>query len=55
MRFVNNFLPAEEQIGSITLLKNNIGCIKVANNPKDVIVSGRIGRSGGAPSYSGIS
>ena len=35
IRFVNNFLPLDEQIGSVILLKNNIKCIKVANNPKD--------------------
>jgi hypothetical protein len=35
MRFVNNFLSAEEQIRSIILLKDNIGCIKMANNFKD--------------------
>jgi hypothetical protein len=32
IRFVNSFLPLNKQIGSIILLKNNIGCIKVANN-----------------------
>jgi len=35
MRFVNSFLPSDKQIGAITLLKNNIKCIKVANNSKD--------------------
>ena len=35
MRFVNNFLSLEEQMGSVTLLKDNIGCIKMANNPED--------------------
>jgi hypothetical protein len=35
MRFVNNFLLLNEQIGSITLLEDNIECIKVANNPED--------------------
>jgi hypothetical protein len=35
MRFVNSFLPLDEQIGAVTLLKDNIGCIKVVNNPKD--------------------
>jgi hypothetical protein len=32
MRFVNSFLLSDEQIRVITLLKNNIECIKVANN-----------------------
>ena len=35
MRFVNNFLPLNKQIGSVTLLENNIRYIKIANNPKD--------------------
>ena len=35
MRFVNNFLLLNEQIGSVTLLENNIRYIKVANNSKD--------------------
>jgi hypothetical protein len=35
MRFVNSFLPLDEQIGAVTLLKDNIRCIKVANNPED--------------------
>jgi hypothetical protein len=35
MRFVNSFLLLNKQIGSVTLLENNIKCIKVANNPKD--------------------
>jgi hypothetical protein len=35
MRFVNSFLPLNEQMGSIILLKDNIECIKMANNPKD--------------------
>jgi hypothetical protein len=35
MRFVNSFLPSDEQIGAVTLLEDNIGCIKVANNSKD--------------------
>ena len=35
MQFVNSFLLLNEQIGSIILLKDNIGCIKVANNSKD--------------------
>jgi len=35
MRFVNSFLPLNKQIGSVTLLKDNIKCIKVANNPED--------------------
>jgi hypothetical protein len=35
MRFVNSFLPLDKQIGAITLLEDNIGCIKVANNLKD--------------------
>jgi hypothetical protein len=35
MRFVNNFLPLNEQIGAVTLLKDNIKCIKVANNPEN--------------------
>ena len=35
MRFVNNFLPSDKQMGSVTLLKNIIEYIKVANNPKD--------------------
>jgi hypothetical protein len=35
MRFVNSFLPSDKQIRAITLLKDNIGCIKMANNPKD--------------------
>ena len=35
MRFVNSFLPSDKQMGSITLLEDNIKCIKVANNPKD--------------------
>jgi hypothetical protein len=35
MRFVNSFLPSDKQMESITLLKNNIECIKVANNFKD--------------------
>jgi len=35
MRFVNSFLLLEEQMGSVILLKNNIECIKVANNLKN--------------------
>jgi hypothetical protein len=35
MRFVNSFLLLDEQIGIITLLKDNIRCIKVINNSKD--------------------
>ena len=35
MRFVNSFLPLDEQIGSVTLLKNNVKYIKVVNNPED--------------------
>ena len=35
MRFVNSFLPLNKQIGAIILLKDNIGCIKVANNSED--------------------
>src|SRR5258708_35845195 len=35
MRFVNSFLLLNKQIGFITLIKDNIRCIKVANNPKD--------------------
>jgi hypothetical protein len=35
MRFVNSFLSLNKQIGVITLLKNNIKYIKVANNPED--------------------
>ena len=35
MRFVNSFLSLDEQIGAVTLLEDNIGCIKVANNPED--------------------
>jgi hypothetical protein len=35
MRFVNSFLLLDEQIGAVTLLKDNIGCIKVANNSED--------------------
>jgi hypothetical protein len=35
MRFVNSFLPLDEQIGTVTLLEDNIECIKVANNFKD--------------------
>jgi hypothetical protein len=35
MRFVNSFLPLNKQIGAVILLEDNIGCIKVANNPKD--------------------
>jgi hypothetical protein len=35
MRFVNSFLLLNEQIGAVTLLEDNIGCIKVVNNPED--------------------
>jgi hypothetical protein len=35
MRFVNNFLPLNEQIGTVILLENNIEYIKVANNPEN--------------------
>jgi hypothetical protein len=35
MRFVNSFLLSDEQIRAVTLLKDNIKCIKVANNPED--------------------
>jgi len=35
MRFVNSFLPSDKQIGAVTLLEDNIGCIKVANNSED--------------------
>jgi hypothetical protein len=35
MRFGNNFLSLNEQIGAIILLKDNIECIKIANNLKD--------------------
>jgi hypothetical protein len=35
MRFVNSFLPLNEQIGAMILLEDNIGYIKVANNSKD--------------------
>jgi selenocysteine-specific translation elongation factor len=35
MRFVNSFLLLNKQIGAVTLLKNNIKYIKVANNPED--------------------
>jgi hypothetical protein len=35
MRFVNSFLPLNEQIGAVTLLEDNIGYIKIVNNPKD--------------------
>jgi hypothetical protein len=35
MRFVNSFLPLNEQIGAVTLLEDNIRCIKMVNNPKD--------------------
>ena len=35
MRFVNSFLLLNKQIGAVTLLKDNVGCIKVANNPKN--------------------
>jgi hypothetical protein len=35
MRFVNSFLSLDKQIGVVTLLKNNIKYIKVANNPED--------------------
>jgi hypothetical protein len=35
MRFVNSFLPLNKQIGAITLLKDNIECIKMVNNPED--------------------
>jgi hypothetical protein len=35
MRFVNSFLPLDKQIETVTLLKDNIGCIKVANNPEN--------------------
>jgi hypothetical protein len=35
MRFVNSFLSLNKQIGVVTLLKNNIKYIKVANNPED--------------------
>jgi hypothetical protein len=35
MRFVNSFLSLNEQMGSVTLLKDNIRCIKMINNLKD--------------------
>ena len=35
MRFVNSFLLLDKQIGSVILLKDNIRCIKMANNPED--------------------
>jgi hypothetical protein len=35
MRFVNSFLSLDKQIRAITLLKDNIRYIKVANNPED--------------------
>jgi hypothetical protein len=35
MRFVNSFLPLNEQIGTVILLEDNIGCIRVANNSED--------------------
>jgi hypothetical protein len=35
MRFVNNFLPSDEQIGAVILLENNIRYIKITNNPED--------------------
>jgi hypothetical protein len=35
MRFVNNFLLLNKQIKAITLLEDNIGYIKMANNPED--------------------
>ena len=28
-------MPSDEQIGSVILLEDNIGCIKVTNNPED--------------------
>jgi hypothetical protein len=35
MRFVNSFLPSDKQIGAITLLEDNIKCIKIANNSEN--------------------
>jgi hypothetical protein len=35
MRFVNSFLLIDKQIGAITLLENNIRCIKMANNSEN--------------------
>jgi hypothetical protein len=35
MRFVNSFLLLNKQIRAVTLLEDNIGCIKVANNSED--------------------
>jgi hypothetical protein len=35
MRFVNSFLPSNKQIGAVILLKDNIKCIKITNNPED--------------------
>jgi hypothetical protein len=35
MRFVNNFLSLNKQIGYITLLEDNIGYIKMINNSKN--------------------
>jgi hypothetical protein len=35
IRFVNSFLLSDKQIGAVILLEDNIGCIKVANNPED--------------------
>jgi hypothetical protein len=35
MRFVNNFLLSDKQMGSVTLLEDNIKCIKVTNNSED--------------------
>jgi hypothetical protein len=35
MRFVNSFLLSDKQIGSVTLLENNIKCIKMINNSED--------------------
>jgi hypothetical protein len=35
MQFVNSFLLLNKQMGSVTLLKDNIGYIKVVNNSKN--------------------
>jgi hypothetical protein len=35
MRFVNSFLLLNKQMGSVILLEDNIGYIKMANNSED--------------------
>ena len=35
MQFINSFLSSNKQMGFVTLLKDNIKCIKVTNNPED--------------------